>query len=349
MVRVKHRARCRANGPESSARCQVKSAAVTVAARRAHRAPRGAESARWNPRWAYPSPEVAPPRAGRALWPAVCNTVIAMQVIDLRPEFLPAYLACLEEWSSEMEEAGDHKARWYERMRDRGLRVKLALDDRDRPVGMIQYVPAEHAAIAADDGTPGVEGLYFILCIWVHGHKQGVGNQQGKGIGAALLAAAEADARALGATGMVAWGLFIPVWMKASWYKKRGYRSVDRDGLGVLLFKPFSDDVAAPKWLRLRKKPRVEDDKVVVTACHSGWCPGMNIAFERARLAAGSFGDQVEFRVVDTCCDRATMAEWGVAEALFIDDKPVRTGPPPSKKKLTKLIGKRVRRKGGSR
>ena len=57
-----------------------------------------------------------------------------MEVVDLSPEFEPAYLACLEEWSDEMSEAGDRKTRWLGKMRDRGLRVKLALDDDRRPV-----------------------------------------------------------------------------------------------------------------------------------------------------------------------------------------------------------------------
>ena len=92
-------------------------------------------------------------------------------------------------------------------------------------------------------------GLYFIPCIWVHGHKQGRGNFQGRGMGSALLAAAEEDARALGAKGMAAWGLWLPFWMRASWFKKHGYRSVDRDGIASLVWKPFAADARPPRWL----------------------------------------------------------------------------------------------------
>ena len=53
-------------------------------------------------------------------------------------------------------------------------------------------VPSEHSFIESQD-------LYFIHCIWVHGHEQGRGNFQKRGMGRALLAAAESDARALGA------------------------------------------------------------------------------------------------------------------------------------------------------
>ena len=95
-----------------------------------------------------------------------------MEIVDLSPEYEDSYLCCLEDWSGEMAEAGDHKARWYEKMRERGLSVKLAIDDQNRPVGMIQYVPIEQSMALGSD-------LFMILCIWVHGYKQGVGDHQG--------------------------------------------------------------------------------------------------------------------------------------------------------------------------
>jgi hypothetical protein len=75
----------------------------------------------------------------------------------------------------------------------------------------------------------------------------------------------------------------------------------------------------------------------------NGWCPAQNLAFERARRAAAPFGDRVECRRVDTG-DRATMLAWGECDALFVDDRRVRTGPPPSEEKVAALIRKRLRR-----
>ncbi|MEN8235062.1 MAG: GNAT family N-acetyltransferase, partial [Actinomycetota bacterium] len=165
-----------------------------------------------------------------------------MEIVDLSAEFEDSYFHCLEDWSAEMKEAGDHKARWYHKMRDRGLRVKLAIDDERRPIGMIQYLPIEHSIALGSD-------LHMILCIWVHGHKEGVGNRQGRGTGKALLAAAESDARELGAKGLAAWGIVFPFWMKARWFKKHGYRAVDRQGMRSLLWKPFTEDAVPPRWI----------------------------------------------------------------------------------------------------
>ncbi len=84
---------------------------------------------------------------------------------------------------------------------------------------------------------------------------------------------------------------------------------------------------------------------MTVTALVSGWCPAQNLACERAKSAAATFGEKVLFREVDAQ-DRTTLHEWGSADALFIDRKTVRTGPPPSYDALHKRIARRVRRLG---
>ena len=40
------------------------------------------------------------------------------------------------------------------------------------------------------------------------------------------------------------------------------------------------------------------------------------------------------------CC----LEEWGMSDALFIDNRQVRTGPPPSYEKIRKKIAKRVKK-----
>jgi GNAT superfamily N-acetyltransferase len=259
-----------------------------------------------------------------------------MKIIDLDPGREEIYCQCLEEWSDEIREAGGHKREWYEKNKDRGLQVKLALDDNDRVGGMIQYIPIEQSPA---DGT----GLYFILCVWVHGYKQGRGNFQKKGMGKALLAAAEADARARGAKGLACWGVVLPFWMKASWFRKHGYRKADRQGMMALLWKPFTADAQPPVWIKRKKKPQPEAGKVVVSGFLNGWCPAMNMVFERGRRAAAEFGDKVEFHAIGTA-DRDTFLEWGIADALFVDGKEIRNGPPPKYEKIKKKIAKKLKK-----
>jgi hypothetical protein len=214
--------------------------------------------------------------------------------------------------------------------------VKLAEDDSGQIGGMIQYIPIRFSLAEGDD-------LYFINCIWVHGYKQGRGNFQKKGMGKALLQAAEEDVQNRGAKGLAAWGLAMPFWMKASWYKKQGYKKVDSMKGMVLLWKPFSDDAVPPKWIHPRKKPDLVEGKVVVTALVNGSCSVGGINYERAKRASAQFGDSIIFNGVDTS-DQAVFDEWGMIDSVFIDQKRVSIGPPLKYEKLVKKIARKVKR-----
>ena len=258
-----------------------------------------------------------------------------MKIVDITPETDSHYFCCLEEWSDEIKEAGDYKKTWYERMKTRGLKVKYALDENGVIGGMIQYLPIEHSMYQGNN-------LYVVLCIWVHGHKQGRGNYRKRGMGTALLKAAEDDARELGAYGMVTWGVSIPVFMRASWFRKQGYEVVEKNGIMRLLWKPFKDGAIPPKFTKRIKKPEKGSEKVNVTIFRNGWCQNMNIACEHARKAAMEFPGKTNLQVIETI-DKETEKEWGVSDGLFVDGKEIGIGPAPSYRKIHKIIQKRVR------
>ncbi len=258
-----------------------------------------------------------------------------MDIIDLDEKYKETFMVCLEDWSDEMKEAGNHKHKWYNEMKNKGLGVKLAVEN-EKVVGMIQYLPIEYSFAEG-------QNLFVILCIWVHGYKEGVGNFQKRGIGKALLQAAENDVKSKGANGMVAWGLSLPFWMRAKWFKKHGYLKVDKQKMQVLLWKPFTNDAMPPKWIKQKKVPELVPGKVKVTAFINGWCPAQNIVFERAKKATKEFGDNVIFEEIHTN-NREHYLEWGITDALFIDNKEMRTGPPPSYEKIKNRISKRVKR-----
>ena len=261
-----------------------------------------------------------------------------IHIIDLPPVHDQLYHVCLEDWSDEMKDAGDRKARWHEYMSAKGLRVKLAVDEHGEPGGMIQYLPAEESFI---DGTD----LYMILCIWVHGHKEGRGDFRRRGMGKGLLLAAEDDARMSGAKGMAAWGLMIPVWMKASWYRRHGYRNADRIGMRQLVWKPFTADAVPPRWIRERKRPAPAPGTFSVDAFISGWCPAMNLTYERAKRAMRELGAEEHFHEVDTM-QREAFLDCGIADGVFLNGKPLQSGPPPSYEKIRRKISRKVKAAG---
>ncbi len=253
-----------------------------------------------------------------------------MRVIDLDRQHESLFCVCLEDWSDEVKEGEALKKDWYSQMKKRGLRVKLAVDENGQVGGMIQYAPVEYAPAKGNDS-------FFIYCIWVHGHKKGRGNFQKKGMGKALLKAAEQDAQSKGAKAMIAWGLSSPFWMKASWFLKQGYVKTDQDGSRVLVWKPFSADAVAPKWIRQVKKPAAgaHPGKVTVTSFVNGFCPAQNMVAERAKRATAEIGDKAIFQQIHTL-DRDVFLAWGISDALYIEDKAVNTGPPPSYERILK-------------
>jgi len=123
-----------------------------------------------------------------------------------------------------------------------GYLLREGLIDIDVVCGMIQYLPIEYSMFEG-------ENLHAVLCIWVHGHKEGIGDRRKKGMGKALLQAAEKDCREMGSLGLAAWGLSIPAWMRASWFRKQGYKVVDRSGIMRMLWKPFSEEAVPPKFM----------------------------------------------------------------------------------------------------
>jgi N-acetylglutamate synthase-like GNAT family acetyltransferase len=259
-----------------------------------------------------------------------------MEIIELSEDTMKDYFTCLEEWSDEIKDGVCRKECWYNTMRDKGLRVKLALNDAGVVSGMIHYAPIEHSWVEGED-------LYFVYCIWVHGHKKGRGDLRKRGIGTALLRSAEEDVKSLQAKGLVVWGVILPFFMRAKWFKKHGYRKVDRNGISVLLWKMFSDKASPPRWIRAVKKPEPVPGKVVVTALANGWCSATNGMIERAKQICSEFGDKVIYREIDMN-SREAVHEWGLSDGLFVDDRNIHRGPPLSYEKIRKIIGKKVRK-----
>jgi hypothetical protein len=259
-----------------------------------------------------------------------------MKIADITSETENQYFCCLEEWSDDIKEAGNGKQKWYNQMKDKGLKVKFALDSNNVIGGMIQYIPIEHSIFEGKD-------LNVVLCIWVHGHKQGRGDYRKKGMGKALLKAAEEDSMHFGAKGLVTWGLIIPVFMQASWFKRHGYKMVDKSGIMRLLWKPFIDSAVPPRFRKPVKKPEKGKDIVNLTLLRTGWCQSMNVTCERAKRAALDFPGKIEVREFDTT-NSEILNEWGISDAVYVDGKEVMTGPPISYERIRRKIEKRVRK-----
>ena len=49
--------------------------------------------------------------------------------------------------------------------------------------------------------------------------------------------------------------------MSASWFKKHGYKVVDKSGIMRLMWKPFNENAEPPKFIKPKKTARKEKEK----------------------------------------------------------------------------------------
>jgi GNAT superfamily N-acetyltransferase len=258
-----------------------------------------------------------------------------MKIVDTSEKYFPTFACCFEEWSDEMVEAQKLRKEWYEYMKQRGMNAKIAIDDDGAVAGMIQYYPAEYSFVEGEE-------IYLIACIWVYGYKdKGIGFRQKKGMGKALLEAAEEDMKQKGAKAIAAWGLSQPFWMPSAFYKHFGYETAGSIGIQELVWKPLTKDVNPPKWRHVKKKPEKVPGKVTITAFLNGWCTAGLVGFNNFQKAAAEFGDEVEFKIIRTI-EPEVIAEWGITDAIYIDDEEINLGPPPSYEDTVKMIRERL-------
>lgn len=133
--------------------------------------------------------------------------------------------------------------------------------------------------------------------------------------------------------------------MKASWFKKHGFNIADKNGMSVLLWKEFKTGVPKPQWNKKQKNPLAtpEKDKVIITGFINGICPIGGINIEKMKKAVKSFRNQVVFNIIDTSEPEA-LAEWGLSDGIFINNKEITTGPPLTEDGIAKLIKKELKK-----
>ena len=237
----------------------------------------------------------------------------AVKIVDLSEEHEEVFLCCLKPEDEKFKEGVPIKRAWFDRVRDRGMGVKLAIDENGVVAGMIQYSPRELAPF-----VEAAEGTFVIHCLWVHSYSSGLGNRGGKGMGPALLRAAEEDMRSRGARGVAAWGLKFEQWMNAPWFERHGYHRVDEQGSMALTFKAFDPDVDDPRFRAEVRRPEPLHDGARVSSFLIGWCTSGNLNHEWAKRASEELGDAVVFEHFDTS-DPEVAAEWGISTGIYVN------------------------------
>lgn len=204
-----------------------------------------------------------------------------MKIVKVTPDNVAEYgLFCIKD---RKRPGARNKEQWYALRYEEGLRLVLLHDDASKPVGFIEYTPAETAWRPVH-----APGFMFIHCLMVYPKKQ-----RQSGAGARLLAACAADARQQSMAGVCAMS------SKGAWitdrriFEGQGYVQTDARGRFELMTLQWDETATAP---RLR-------DWTAAQRHYQGWhllyadqCPWHEKAAEALRSTAAAHGIDLQVR-----------------------------------------------------
>lgn len=205
---------------------------------------------------------------------------------DLNPDNEYYVSTCTHEnESGETDASAARRLAWLNKMYNKGVRAKAAMID-DINAGFIYVMPIE----VCPWGPLGND-LAVIPCLTV---PKAV---SGRGIGEALLVAAEDEARKQGKKGLVIQAYYGDFWfMPAPYFEKRGYVFADgskEDGGFAVLWNQFDDDAKPPRMLKPDYAFQPVAGKAVVDLFYNTFCLTSDTEAQRVREVAAEFGDSV--------------------------------------------------------
>jgi len=238
-----------------------------------------------------------------------------IEVRDMQPddEYFVSTCSHVNE-SDETDACGRRRLAWLQQIRDRGGAAQVALLD-GQHVGFLYCVPIE----VAPQGPIG-EDLMVIPCLWV------LPPAKSKGVGGALVRAAEEQARRQGAKGIVTVAHYSDFWfMPAAFFEKQGYAAAQRRGQAAVMWKVWDDSAVAPRLLEPKYEFAPAPGKVVVDLFYGTFCQTVDIEAQRVREVAAEFGDAVVLN--QYCTDqRDVLLRYERPRGIFVDGQEIGWG-----------------------
>lgn len=237
----------------------------------------------------------------------------------------------------EIDASAKRRLEWLQSMYERGSRVKVALIDGKR-VGFLYVMPIE----VCPWGPLG-EDLMVIPCLVA------MKKVKGKGVGRALIKAAEKEARRQGSKGLVTTAYYSNFWfMPAPFFEKCGFKKIktrrvtaegEKEFLDTeaILWKPFASPAKLPEFLVSTYRFKPVKGKVVVDLFWSTFCQTVSIEAQRVREVAAEFGKTVVLN--EYCTDnRAILEKYQIARGIFINGKEIGWGYEAPKEGIREAI-----------
>ncbi|MFX1502512.1 MAG: GNAT family N-acetyltransferase, partial [Promethearchaeota archaeon] len=234
-----------------------------------------------------------------------------------------------------MEDGMDERIRWIKEMIPNGLRILVASEKPRQemihykwvgkmlhsdlsihgrvPLGLLEYVPIEHALEPID----GKDSL-FINCMWI------LPPFWLTGVGKALIEAFIERVKQYGGASVIAYeedrwfGTSIK-YMPSSFFKKFGFQEVDRDGSRVLLFLDLG--AATPKFIFPESSDFQITEKSNLDIFYNDQCPWSKYMINTIKLELNKESN-INIHLINTN-DSKLIKKTGISRGVFLNGKPI--------------------------
>jgi GNAT superfamily N-acetyltransferase len=264
------------------------------------------------------------------------NPLIEVHDMETSDEYFVGTCTHTDE-SEEIDSCAERRLAWLKGMHAKGLRAKVATLDGER-AGLLHVVPIE-----LSPWGPLGRDLLVIPCL--------VSVNKGHGVGKALLAAAEEEARRQGRKGIVTIGYYHDFWyMPASFFEANGFvrcvgarqANFDTKHKATVLWRVFDEHTEAPVLLKPNYKFKPTPGKVVIDLFWNTFCQTSNIEAQRVREVATEFGDSVALN--EHCADnRVILLRHQISRGIFINGREIWWGYEAPKDGIRQAIGQSFR------
>ncbi|MFX1316713.1 MAG: GNAT family N-acetyltransferase [Promethearchaeota archaeon] len=235
-----------------------------------------------------------------------------------------------------MQKAMVDRINWIKRMMSKGLEVFIAVEKPKSevihykwagkmlhsdlalhgmvPMGLLESMPIEIAL----EPIEGKNSL-FINCMWI------LPPFWLTGVGTALLESFINRAKEVGGASVLTYeedkwfGTSIK-YMPSSFFKKFGFKEVDRDGSRILLYLNLNANIK-PKLISFKQESFEENDEIRVDIFFNSQCPWSKFMVDLIKEKRNKY-PEVTFKFINTD-DRKIIEKFGISRGICINGKPV--------------------------
>ncbi len=239
--------------------------------------------------------------------------MISVRDWDSATEYFVGTCSHIKE-SEEIDLCGQERIAYLKSRNEAGLQVKVGFLE-NVPAGFIYLMPIE-----ISPWGPLGKDLMFIPCLTV------IREVGGRGVGRAMLAAAEDAARSAGKKGIITIGYYHDFWfMPAAFFERAGYSPIQRNKDEAVLGKLFSEISVQPELLRRNFNYAPSPDAVKIDIFWNRFCQTSNIEARRVREVAAEFGPKVTLKEYDAD-HRDILRQYQLPRGIFIDGNEIGWG-----------------------